>query len=241
MRNVRDRDRLRREVLEKMGWSYYRIWSTEWIRNGEEERERLLSACSEALASPDESEPAEEQSSEDESVMNSGDFEYMEEDELSFSIYRQADVVRLARTCGFFQEYISEILKIEAPVSEEELLKRIAFVFGRDHVTSFVKRDYEDRMAGCERFGIERRGGFLYLAGEDPYVFRIPGVKRPVKYIAPEELAAGMRDILRENVSAGRDALYLVVVKMLGYSRVTDSMRERLDQAFELLSEASGR
>ena len=238
MRNVRDRDRLRREVLERMGWNYYRIWSTEWIRNGAVERERLLAACSEAFAPPDESEPAEEQSSADESVMKSGDFEYMEEDELSFSIYRQADVVRLARTCGFFQEYISEILKIEAPVSEEELLKRIVFVFGRDHVTSFVKRDYEDRMAGCEKFGIERRGGFLYLAGEDPYVFRIPGVKRPVKYIAPEELAAGMRDILRENVSAGRDALYLVVVKMLGYSRVTDTMRERLDQAFELLSEA---
>jgi hypothetical protein len=47
-----------------------------------------------------------------------------------------------------------------------------------------------------------------------------------------------MRDILRENVSAGRDALYLVVVKMLGYSRVTDTMRERLDQAFALISEA---
>ena len=120
-------------------------------------------------------------------------------------------------------------------MSEEELLRRIAFVFGRDHVTSAVKREYEDRMAGCERFGIERRGGFLYLAGEDPYVFRIPGVKRAVKYIAPEELAAGMRDVLRENVSAGRDALYLVLVKMLGYSRVTDSMREKLDEAYELI------
>ena len=53
--------------------------------------------------------------------------------------------------------------------------------------------------------------------------------------IAPEELAAGMRDILRENVSAGRDALYLVIVKTLGYSRVTDSMREKLDEAYELI------
>ena len=238
MSNVRDRDRLRREVLERMGWSYYRIWSTEWIRNGAVERERLLAACGEALAAPEEEETTDERVSAEEPGMNSENFEYMEDDELSFSIYRRADVVRLVRTCGFFQEYISEILKIEAPVSEEELLKRIAFVFGRDHVTSAVKREYEERMAGCERFGIERRGGFLYLAGEDPYVFRIPGVKRPVKYIAPEELAAGMRDILRENVSADRDALYLVIVKMLGYSRVTDSMRERLDQAFELVSDA---
>ena len=237
MKNVRDRDRLRREVLERMGWNYYRIWSTEWIRNGAVERERLLAAVSDALAAPCESEAADELVAEEVPGMNSEEFEYMEEDELSFSIYRQADVVRLVRTCGFFQEYISEILKIEAPVSEEELLKRITFVFGRDHVTSAVKREYEERMAGCERFGIERRGGFLYLSGEDPYVFRIPGVKRPVKYIAPEELAAGMRDILRENVSAGRDALYLVVVKMLGYTRVTDAMRERLDQAYALITE----
>ena len=236
MKNVRDRDRLRREVLERMGWNYYRIWSTEWIRNGAMERERLLAACSEALYVHDETEPADGLTEGAEPLADSEDFECMEKDELSFSIYRQADVVRLTRTCGFFQEYISEILKIEAPLSEEELLKRISFVFGRDHVTSAVKREYEDRMAGCERFGIERRGGFLYLAGEDPYVFRIPGVKRPVKYIAPEELAAGMRDILRENVSAGRDALYLAVVKMLGYSRVTDSMRERLDEAYELIS-----
>jgi len=239
MRNVRDRDRLRREVLERMGWSYYRIWSTEWVRNGAAERERLLAACSKALAVPEEDETTDERVSAEEPGTNSENFEYLEEDELSFPVYRRADVVRLVRTCGFFQEYISEILKIEAPVSEEELLKRIAFVFGRDHVTSAVKREYEERMAGCERFGIERRGGFLYLADEDPYVFRIPGVKRPVKYIAPEELAAGMRDILRENVSADRDALYLVIVKMLGYSRVTDSMRERLDQAFELISETS--
>ena len=235
MANIRDRDRLRQEVLERMGWNYYRIWSTEWLRNGAVERDRLLAACDEALSAADESEAAPSRSVECEPEMNSEDFEYTEEEEISFSIYRQADVVRLVRNCGFFQEYISEILKIESPVSEEELLKRIVFVFGRDHVTNAVKREFEDRMAGCERFGIERRGGFLYLSGEDPYVFRIPGVKRPVKYIAPEELAGGMRDILHENVSAGKDALYLKIVKMLGYSRVTDAMREKLDQAYELI------
>lgn len=32
-RSVRERDRLRQEVLEKYGWKLYRILSTDWFRN----------------------------------------------------------------------------------------------------------------------------------------------------------------------------------------------------------------
>lgn len=32
-RSVRERDRLRQEVLERLGWNIYRIWSTDWFRN----------------------------------------------------------------------------------------------------------------------------------------------------------------------------------------------------------------
>jgi very-short-patch-repair endonuclease len=32
-RSVRERDRLRQEVLKRLGWSIYRIWSTDWFRN----------------------------------------------------------------------------------------------------------------------------------------------------------------------------------------------------------------
>ncbi|MDE6613830.1 MAG: type III restriction endonuclease subunit R, partial [Clostridia bacterium] len=41
-RSARDRDRLRREVLERMGWRFYRIWSADWVRSNKAEKERLL-------------------------------------------------------------------------------------------------------------------------------------------------------------------------------------------------------
>ncbi len=41
-KNARDRDRLRQEILERMGWRFYRIWSTDWFRNNEVEKENLL-------------------------------------------------------------------------------------------------------------------------------------------------------------------------------------------------------
>ena len=44
-KTVRDRDRLREDILKTMGWKYYRIWSTDWYRNKELEKKRLLEAC----------------------------------------------------------------------------------------------------------------------------------------------------------------------------------------------------
>ncbi len=39
---VRDRDRIRQSVLEKMGWRIYRIWSTDWFADPERETRKLL-------------------------------------------------------------------------------------------------------------------------------------------------------------------------------------------------------
>ena len=48
-RTARDRDRLRQEILEKKGWKFYRIWSTDWIRSSEREQKRLVEAIERAI------------------------------------------------------------------------------------------------------------------------------------------------------------------------------------------------
>lgn len=47
-KNARDRDRLRQEILERMGWRFYRIWSSEWFFNKKVEQQRLLEAAARA-------------------------------------------------------------------------------------------------------------------------------------------------------------------------------------------------
>lgn len=42
-KSARDRDRLRQEVLEHLGWRFHRIWSTDWFNNPRAEAERLRS------------------------------------------------------------------------------------------------------------------------------------------------------------------------------------------------------
>lgn len=52
--SVRDRDRIRQEILEGLGWRgrIWRIWSTDWFRNPRQEAERLFSFLEELRAIP---------------------------------------------------------------------------------------------------------------------------------------------------------------------------------------------
>jgi hypothetical protein len=47
---ARDRDRLRQEHLEKLGWTFHRIWSQDWFYHREEEVARAVAAYDSAVA-----------------------------------------------------------------------------------------------------------------------------------------------------------------------------------------------
>ena len=48
--SVRDRDRLRGEHLQRLGWSYHRLWSTNWFRNRDAEVARVVEAYEKAVS-----------------------------------------------------------------------------------------------------------------------------------------------------------------------------------------------
>lgn len=49
-KSARDRDRLKQEVLERLGWKVYRIWSTDWFKNRDNEISKLLKMVNEQLS-----------------------------------------------------------------------------------------------------------------------------------------------------------------------------------------------
>ncbi len=59
--SVRDRDRLRKEHLERLGWSFHRLWSTNWFHDPDAEVAKLREAYDQAVASspPVQPEPAD--------------------------------------------------------------------------------------------------------------------------------------------------------------------------------------
>lgn len=49
-KSARDRDRLKQEVLERLGWKVYRIWSTDWFKNRDNEISKLLKVVNEQIS-----------------------------------------------------------------------------------------------------------------------------------------------------------------------------------------------
>lgn len=239
-KNARDRDRLRQQILESMGWSFYRIWSTDWFKNTVVEKERLLEVAKKAVyggnhhvvKNSNETDPKQEE------VVVQVFEEEVQEKHLEFPKYKQFDIFSGQDYTYNFQILVHKILEIEAPLSEEWLLKRVAWMFGREKVTSVVQREYETRMYGCERNGIIRRNGFLYLKDHNSFMLRVPGEydeKREIKYISLEELAAGMLVIIEHNVTVDKAGMFKLLANELGFQRVADNILARFEGALELL------
>lgn len=231
-RNARDRDRLRQEILERMGWKFYRIWSTDWFRNRAVEQSRLLEAATKALRNPMKVKTRTKE------VRTEEIFEIATaKKRFEFPHYKAVDIDRLRRQRFLdLQGLVKTILKVEAPLSEELLLKRIVWYFDREKVTSLVQQKYEQQMYGCQRNGIIRRNGFLYLNDAGEIKFRTPGdITRDIKQIAPEELAVGMLEILRQNITADKNGLYRSLALQCGANRLSKAISESFDEALRLL------
>ncbi len=233
-KTARDRDRLRQEVLERMGWKFYRVWSTDWFRNKRVEKERLLSAVKRAFESaPKRSEPQKTPEGAFEKIVDETSFQ--------FPKYEQADEVSLSKQLNFDAlRTIRAILEKEAPLSEEWLLKRIVFMFGgREKVTSVVQDYYNRVMWNSKSEGILRRDGFLYLQGKEIPMLRVPmddKTPREIKYIAVEELANGLKEALKRNVTVEKAGLFKLIVEELGFSRMGETISAQLENALKFIS-----
>src|SRR6185437_8697968 len=51
--SVRDRDRLRGEHLQRLGWNFHRLWSTNWFRDPKSEVDKVRAAYDRAVAATD--------------------------------------------------------------------------------------------------------------------------------------------------------------------------------------------
>lgn len=233
-RTARDRDRLRQDILERMGWRFYRIWSTDWFRNKRVEKERLLAMVKKAF------ENAPKKVEQLQSVEVSFE-ESVEEKRFEFPKYQMADELSLSRKMNHNIARVTRaMLELETPLSEEWLLKRIVFLFdGREKVTNVVRNQFEKLMWNSQRQDIVRRNGFLYLQGREIPMLRVPRDSknlREIKYIALEELANGLKELLKQNVTAEKAGLFKLLAEQLGFARMGDSILVRLESALKLIS-----
>jgi very-short-patch-repair endonuclease len=231
---ARDRDRLRQAVLEGLGWTIHRVWSTDWFHRPEQVLAKLVARL-EALRAGHEPARAVEQPklpifAAEPAVavaapaLPPGVVAYRREQKLLGT----AD--ELARAS--VREIVAAIVAEESPIHVEEAARALAARFG----TRASKRVQEAFDRGLASSGVTRRGDFLW--SEEPVRVRYRGDGCPVvrpELIAPEEFEEAVRLALAREFGATREALAASTARLLGYSRRGPSLSAAIDSAIDAL------
>lgn len=231
-KNARDRDRLRQSILENLGWRFYRIWSTDWFKNNNIEKKKLIEAATMAL----ETHSSKPETKEPEIVLD--DFEETKEDAI-FPTYKMVVFDVTAVTLGNERETIRTIVAKESPVSDEWLLKRMLPLYG-DRVTKIIKDSFSRKLDRCTGEDFIRKGGFIYN-GKEITQMRVPAddsAPREIKHIAPEELACGLKELIKQNGNVSKKNLYQKITRLLGFQNAGKLISARLDEALETIPDA---
>ncbi len=226
---ARDRDRLRAQVLEGMGWNLHRVWSPEWVQRRSTEVERLAEALKRAETGekrPEitpsrritqkkrlEREKVTERRSNElpgsepyrrTSLEPSHSFNKIpaNQRELYLSLYR-LEVKNL----------LPKLVRAEGPIHLEYAFKRLSKAMNLKPTPSSFHKAYwaiVEEMTKKGRF--ERRGEFLWPNGVTAIKVRVPlngpeAEVRPIEYISPEEIETTILHVLSHSMGLSRESL----------------------------------
>lgn len=244
-RTARERDRLRQAVLEDMGWTIYRIWSTDWIKDRETEEEKLLDAIEKSLnyiiidddkrcegdasSTIPEIVEIEEKIEQSEIIHNNYNFDFYNRYQLNnYLIYSINE--RL--------ETILNIISVEQPIHFEDLCKRICPIFGRQKITSVVREEMQyivDRYLKDDVVIDDKQ--FVKFKDFVDIKVRIPNPKddyiRPISYICDDELALAMKTIVKYSFGITSEDLFIITAREFGFKRTGDNISCLLHEVYE--------
>lgn len=247
-RTARERDRLRQDVLENMGWKIYRIWSTDWIKDQVTEGERLITAVEEALTNygrQENVEPLEaitdnsdvdmdnfvlvdEKVISDEEIINPYGFE--ENEKVSFSELPKNEEGNLS-----LADCIMEIVQKTYPVHYDLICKEMAPLFGNQKATVKIRREVDAVLNQLDG-EIILKNDFYYPASYLKIPVYIPNTRK-INHISIEELAEAMYEIASKCTGATKESLCTETTRAFGFHRMTANIEESMNSGFELLVE----
>lgn len=252
-KTARDRDHLRRTILQNMGWNLYRVWSTEWMRNTTVEGESLLTFLHSVVGKDGKVRHAMKNSNDGctsvaiEQIASETAKVVQKKPSVNpygFAYYKEAkwwDTPRSGSNDNLtrISENVKYIVSIEQPMHIELLYKRMGPSFTAGKATAGVKNTIVEainkRLNGQVRIDSDN---FIRLLPETPIVARIPeryDTPRPMEYIHTEEVATAMIKIIEHSFGITTEDLSTECARSFGFERKGPKIKQKTDAAIEYL------
>ena len=245
---ARDRDRLRQQVLENLGWRIFRIWGGAWYRDRKVQEGRLKEALERAVREGPVSlddRPAPE-------------LEVSQRDSVEVELSARPEWAEVYRVAGGYytsvptepesayevDSAIREVLRVEAPITVDFLTRRIAGLFDT-RKTKKLGRVVEQRLRGVLVDDTWERQGETIFRRNASWTVRVPipdyeETVRGLHEFPPEEVELALELLLKDATRATSDELMNHLRTLFGFGRTGAKMRNIFEMALDSLEE-SGR
>ena len=246
---ARERDKIRQGVLEGLGWTLFRVWSTDWWTNRSKALEELDQALSRHLeaaradrAKKAESADREKQKQQRASQQPSPKGAIAPDSGDTVTRYVRADLAGFPADPELFyqaayddllKEMVLHVIDLEGPIHEEVLVRRIA----REHGFQRAGRQIKDRVAQIAEqhrpLTREGVGSFHWPETSEAAKKRFARTDgrddetKKLDYICAEEIT----EILSTCGDAGQ---FTEFCQALGIGRLTQQMKSRLEEALPI-------
>lgn len=251
-RSARDRDRLRRSVLESQGWHVHRIWSGDWFKRPQEQLERAVAAIEAAkvdLAREGQAKerltPYEIVSVERETVTEMGLAEIEEIHALSVP-YVEAELAKPAHLggeiheapTGVLSQLAEQVVAVEGPVHFDEVVARIRDAWGRGRAGVRIRDAVRKALVVSVRQGrVVDADDFFSMPGanvpvRDRSSVTSPTLRRPEMF-PPTEIETALLGIVSRNFGATEDQAIQAVSRAFGMKATSAQIKDAIGSVLE--------
>ncbi len=240
---ARERDRLRQDVLEHLGWRFHRIWSTDWFYNRKAEIERLREALHAALDAAETGIRIDGANGGRAAVTvpEPADFKIPEPVVRQMPAYRRA-VFPVHSTQEPHEVAIStladlavRIVAAEGPIHIEEAARRIASSFGKEKAGSRIVAATQAALlhAKAGKRDVRADGEFWFTREQEaaaPVRDRSAESGATIKAacISMLEIRGALRIAQDDNAGGDEADLIRTAARLLGYRRVGPELQARI-------------
>jgi superfamily I DNA and/or RNA helicase len=251
---ARDRDRLRQQILEGLGWRIHRIWSTDWYRNRSESESRLLDAVERAneerTSAPIVQAPQPPRTTSGPSHA----IENVQAARPSISdntLHNMVPDYRLCSSLGIpvqgelhdqpshrLAEAVTQVVEIEGPVHIDEVVRRIRSLWGLRRSGKRIAEAIHRAALAAEKKGqIRRRHDFLWPAVDRAVPVRRRSGEPPanIDLICDEEIATAVKLVLKLQHATLPQDLITQTSRLLGIKAISSAVAERIRTLLDTL------
>ncbi len=233
---ARDRDRLRQQILEGLGWQIYRIWSTDWYRNRRDTQDRLLRALEEmklrAPVAPSSNNGVKSGNGVPAPVTRQVDIaEVLSDDALQHLAPEYQCCEDLSVVTDFpihetptedLAQAVVDVVEVEGPVHVEEVIRRIRILWGVGKAGSRIKKAIEQAIKMAKSDGqVVAHGKYLWNIDQELTTARRRTGDPAPKFdlICKEEIQIAIRMVLDHQHATPADDLAIQTARVVGFGR----------------------